>query len=79
MYNKDDSVIALLNPDTSEIKFQSGYEDNFDIIVKVENSAVLYVHDKQTNENKFSVSIPTDKCANIMVEEPYKLDQLPEG
>ena len=78
MYNKDDSIIALLNPDTSEIKLQSGYEDKFDIIVRVENSAVLYVHDKQTNENKFSVSIPTDKCINIVVDEPYKLGQLPE-
>jgi hypothetical protein len=77
MYDKDESVIALLNPDTSEIKLQSGYEDKFDINVKVVNSAVLYVYDKQTKENKFSVSIPTDSCVKIEAE-GYNVENLPE-
>ena len=78
MYDKDESVIALLNPDTSEIKLQSGYEDKFDINVKVVNSAVLYVSDKQTKENKFSVSIPTDSCVKIEAEW-YNVENLPEN
>ena len=65
MYDKDDALVALLNPDTSEIKLQSGYEDKFDINVKVENSAVLYLYDKDSKTNKFSVSIPTDSCVKI--------------
>ena len=77
MYDKDDSVIALLNPDTSEIKLQSGYENKYDINVKVVNSAVLYVCDKNTKENKFSVSIPTDSCVKIDAE-GYEVRPLPE-
>ena len=76
MYDKDDSVIALLNPDTSEIKLQSGYEDKFEIKVKVENSAVVHVCDKQTQVNKFSVSLPTDSCVNIDVANVYKIWDL---
>jgi len=78
MYDKDESVIALLNPDTSEIKFQSGYENKFEINVKVVNSAVLYVSDKKTKENKFSVSIPTDSCVKIEAE-GYSVETLPEN
>jgi hypothetical protein len=55
MYDKNDAVIALLNPDTSEIKIQSGYLNTYDVKVKVENSAVLYVYDKSSKTNKFSV------------------------
>ena len=77
MYDKDDSVIALLNPDTSEIKLQSGYENKYDINVKVINSAVLYVCDKNTKENKFSVSIPTDSCLKIEAG-GYEVTDLPE-
>ncbi|MBQ5944884.1 hypothetical protein IJL65_00275 [bacterium] len=68
MYDKDDSVIALMNPDTAEIKLQSGYEDIYQVNVNVVNSAVLHVCNKQTRENKFSVSIPTDSCLNIEAE-----------
>ncbi len=68
MYDKDDSVIALMNPDTAEIKLQSGYEDKYDVNVEVVNSAVLYVCNKETKENKFSVSIPTDSCLKIEAE-----------
>ena len=80
MYGKNDSVIALLNPDTSEIKIQSGYENQYDVKVKVENSAVLYVYDKETKTNKFSVSIPTDSCVKIesKVDGYYGVDSLPE-
>ena len=65
MYNIDDSVIALMNPNTAEITIQTGYKDSFEINVKVENSAVLYVYDKINKVNKFSVSIPTDSCVKI--------------
>ena len=65
MYDIDDSVIALMNPDTAEIKIQTGYKDSFKVNVKVENSAVLYVYDKNNKTNKFSVSIPTDSCVKI--------------
>ena len=51
--------------------------NKYDINVKVVNSAVLYVTDKKTKENKFSVSIPTDSC--VMIEaEGYEITSLPE-
>ncbi|MBO7505339.1 hypothetical protein J6T66_04320 [bacterium] len=79
MYDKDDSVIALLNPDTSEIKIQSNYKDKYDVKVKVENSAVLYVYDKESNVSKFTVSIPTEECINIEVGNGYEVTDLPEN
>ena len=77
MYDKDDSVIALMNPDTAEIKLQSGYEDIYQVNVNVVNSAVLHVCNKQTRENKFSVSIPTDSCLNIEAEW-YTVTNIPK-
>jgi hypothetical protein len=79
MYDKNDAVIALLNPDTSEIKIQSGYLNTYDVKVKVENSAVLYVYDKSSKTNKFSVSIPTDSCVKIEAADVFKVVDLPEN
>ena len=79
MYDKNDAVIALLNPDTSEIKIQTGYIDTYDVKVKVENSAVLYVYDKASKTNKFSVSIPTDSCLKIEASDGYNVADLPEN
>ena len=79
MYDKNDAVIALLNPDTSEIKIQSGYLNTYDVKVKVENSAVLYLYDKSSKINKFSVSIPTDSCVKIEAADVFKVVDLPEN
>ena len=77
MYDKNDEVIALLDPNTAEIKFQSGYVDNFDVKVSVKNSAVLNIYNKNSNETKFSVSLPTKKCVKI-VADSYNIVKLPE-
>jgi hypothetical protein len=77
MYDTDESVIALLNPDTSEITIQTGYVDSYEVNVKVINSAVLHVCNKSTKEAKFSVSIPTDSCLKIEAEN-YTVADLPK-
>jgi hypothetical protein len=47
--------------------------------VKVENSAVLYVYDKSSKTNKFSVWIPTDSCVKIEAADVFKVVDLPEN
>ena len=78
MYDKNDEIIALMNPKTGEIRFQSWYVDNFGIKVSVKNSAVLNIYDKNSNETKFSVSLPTKKCVKIEAES-YSDVSLPEN
>ena len=41
MYDKNDEVIALMNPDTAEIKIQPKYVNDYEVNVTVQNSAVL--------------------------------------
>ena len=52
--------------------------DNFGIKVSVKNSAVLNIYDKNSNETKFSVSLPTKKCVKIEAES-YSDVSLPEN
>jgi len=77
MYDKDGGVMALMNPDTAEIKLQSGYKDNYEVNVIVQNSAVLQVCNKKDKDIVFSISIPTKECWNI-VADGYEVVDLPE-
>jgi hypothetical protein len=78
MYDKNSEVIALMDPNTAEIKIQSGYEDLYDVSVSVTNSAVLNVYDKNTKENKFSISLPSKKCVSLEAES-FDIVGLPEN
>ena len=78
MYDKNGGVMALMNPDTAEIKLQSGYKDDYEVNVVVQNSSVLQVCNKKSKDAVFSISIPTEECSNIEAEW-YKIESLPEN
>ena len=78
MYDKDGKVMALMDPKTAEIKFQTGYKDDYEVNVVVENSSVLQVCNKKTKDAVFSISIPTEKCLKIEADN-YKVVDLPEN
>ena len=77
MYDKKWGVIALMNPDTAEIKVQTWYKDKYEVDVKVQDSAVLQVCDKNTKNSIFSISIPTEKCLKVEANN-YNIVELPE-
>ena len=76
MYDKNGEVMALMDPDTAEIKIQSGYEDTYNVRVKVEDSPVLQVCNKEA-QPKFSIVLPTEECLKIEADN-YKISKLPE-
>jgi len=78
MYGKDNEVIALMDPTTAEIKFQSGYENFYDIKASVTNSAVLNIYDKNSGETKFLVSLPTKRCVKVEADS-FDVVDLPEN
>lgn len=80
MYDKNENVIALMDPDTAEIKIQSWYVDKYGIRVVVEDSLVLQIFDKEDkNQNSvFSIYIPVEDCSNID-EGNYKKKDLPKS
>ena len=77
MYDKNGNVMALMNPDTAEIKFQSWYENSYEVNVSVQNSSVLRVCDKKDKSAVFSISLPTTECVKIDAEN-YTVVDLPE-
>ena len=77
MYDKNWEVIALMDPNTAEIKLQTWYIDNFEINVSVEDTAVLSIYNKLTQSSVFSVTIPYEECNKIEAD-GYKVKNLPE-
>jgi hypothetical protein len=77
MYGKNWEVIALMNPNTAEIKIQTGYENKYDIGVIVQNGLVLQLRDKKSEDSVFSISVPVEKCLKIDAPN-YNLVNLPE-
>ena len=65
MYDKGWNVMALMDPVTAEIKFQTWYEDLFDVNVIVQNGVILQVYDKELQKSVFSISVPAEKCINF--------------
>jgi len=65
MYDKNDELMALINPKTAEIKIQSGYQDFMDVKVIVQNSAVLQLYNRKTNNIVFSIALPMEKLIKI--------------
>ncbi len=79
IYDKNDKVMALINPDTAEIKFQPWYEDKYGVRVDVQDSLVLQIFDKKSqNQNSiFSIYLPVEECSNIDVGN-YRKENLDE-
>ncbi len=78
MYGKNWEVLALMNPNTAEIKIQTGYEDKYEVGVIVQNGLVLQLRDKKSKDSVFSISVPVENCLDI--EAPnYGIVTLPEN
>ena len=77
MYDKTWNVIAFMNPDTAEIKLQSGYVNLFDINVVVADGSVLQLYDKVNSDLIFSISLPIKECVKIEADN-YNIVNLPE-
>ena len=77
MYGKNWEVIALMNPDTAEIKLQTGYENKYEIGVIVQNGLVLQLRDKKSKDSIFSISVPVENCLKIDAPN-YNVVDLPE-
>ncbi len=77
MYGKNWEVIALMDPDTAEIKIQSGYEDKYDIGVIIQNGLVLQLRDKKSKDSVFSISVPISNCLKIDASN-YSIVDLPQ-
>jgi hypothetical protein len=66
-----------LNPDTAEIKIQTGYEDKYEVGVVVQNGLILQLRDKKSEESVFSISVPIEDCS-IKGAENYNVVALPK-
>ena len=77
MYDKNWKAIALMSPNSAEIRFQTWYSDLYDVIVIVQNGAILQVQDKKTHESVFSITIPTKECVKFEAD-GYNVVDLPE-
>ena len=77
MYDAGDEVIALMDPNTAEIKFQAWYIDSFDINVVVQNGTVLQIINKYGQKPIFSISLPMKEC-KILEAKWYNVVDLPE-
>ena len=65
MYDKNDEIIALMNPETAEILIQTGYNELYDIKVLVQESAILQLYNKDSQISTFSISLPTKECVKV--------------
>mgnify|MGYP002853791363 CR=1 FL=1 len=77
MFDKDDNIIALMDPDTAEIKLLTWYDQTYDVAVRVQDSAVLQLHNKTDDSSTFSISMPTKECSKV-VADWYIVVDLPE-
>ena len=75
IYDKNEKVMALMNPDTAEIKFMSWYDKKYDVRVVVEDTLVLQIYDKITWSSIFSIYLPVEDCSVIDVGN-YKMSDL---
>lgn len=78
MYDKDNSVVALMDPDTAEIKIQSDYKDLFDVNVKVNDNTILELYNKDTKKVVFSMRVPVGEVIKIDAGN-YWVSNLPDN
>ena len=76
MYDKNGGVLAMMDPDTAEIKIQEDYKDSYELKALVQDSPVVQVCNKETKDSVFSISIPTERCVKIEANN-YKIVDLP--
>ena len=70
LYSSDDTVIALVDPNTAEIILQTGYKDSYEIRVWVEDSAIIKLYNKDTKKYVFSLSLPIKKLVKVEADKP---------
>ncbi len=78
LYDSNDSVIALINPDTAEITLQSWYKDIYEIRVWVEDSAIIKFYNKNSKKYVFSLSFPIEQFIDIKAD-GYMVIDLPKN
>ena len=78
MYDKDNSVMALMDPNTAEIKIQPGYEDLLSIRVKVQDNTILELYNNDTKKVVFSIRVPIKELVKIEGDS-YSVSSLPES
>ena len=78
MYDSNDAVVAILDPDTAEIVLQSWYVDTYDIKATVEDTLTLNVCNKSSKKDTFSVALPIDEIIKIEAD-GYTLADLPKN
>lgn len=71
LYSEDDSVIALIDPNTAEITLQNWYKDIYEIVVWVEDSAIIKLYNKNTKKFVFSLSLPIMQFVKVEAKAPY--------
>ena len=76
IYDKNWKVMALMNPDTAEIKLQTWYKNSYEVRAIVQNSSVLQIFDKVAQHSIFSISIPAEECLKIEANN-YSVVNLP--
>ena len=78
MYDKDNSVMALMDPNTAEIKIQPGYEGLISIRVKVQDNTILELYNNDTKKVVFSIRVPIKELVKIEGDS-YSVSSLPES
>ena len=68
MYDKSGEVMALMNPETAELEFQSWYQNSLDVKVFVQNSAVLQLYNTMTDSLVFSIALPMKQLIKLEAE-----------
>ena len=77
MFSKNWEVMALMDPNTAEIKIQSWFNNSFEVRVNIGDKSVMQVVDKSTQESLFSIIIPTIECVKFEAD-GYSIADLPE-
>jgi hypothetical protein len=78
MYDKDNSVIALMDSETAEIDIQPDCQDSFGIRVKVQDNTIIEVYNRDTNTVVFSIRVPIKEFIKLEGDN-YSVSNLPEN
>lgn len=76
MYDKNDEVIAIMDPDTGEIKIQDNYKDLYEVTVRVLDNLIIKLFDKKNLIDTFEISVPIKELLKIDADS-YLVNDLP--
>lgn len=77
LYDSDDSVMALIDPNTAEIVLQSGYRDSHEIKVWVDDSAIIKFYNKEKKRDVFGIYLPIKELVDLKADS-YVITSIPE-